>query len=200
MTFTIDWNLFGRIIILMALSLGIRALAFKRFDSIAIDLSFSSFAYNAGNIFFPVSDNVSRFENLFFLGGLFSLLALLWVHRRYLDGLHDQIIERIKTKKQKIVDAQCKDLRMRVVDVSGPLLRRAILLTFTSYGSFAWLRPGKLDARNEAAAFYLETMGIELKPDDFAMKKGNQIICMVIFFMLGLLSVACAVVRVNVGS
>jgi len=189
----VDYNTLAIILVIVALDIFIRWIAFKRVDSVAIEISIISLLFNFFR--FITDAYVEKYAHEWVIRlaiGIVTLGALITVHAVYFEKLR----EIIKKEIEEGLGTQ-KDYIVADGDKLAKLTRHSIFLTFVAFfnGTRLHIRKGKTDTR-EATVYLLKRLYKKTLPNNsFVLPRLNQIIGLGIFFVGGIVSISLTVVR-----
>lgn len=178
-----NWNALFIIILISAISILFRWISFNRVDSIALDFSISSVAY------IIISHSTTIYAVPRTILGITIVIILSFIHNKYFSILLSNTNSLIDVLIAECDHEEDED-KIKGLQASKPLARHAIFLSYVAFIKNGIIRKGKKDASNNYAYLLSQIFGETNKcsKDDLSLTKKEQIIGLVFFNLLGLLS------------
>lgn len=192
------------IIGISTVSILFRWLAFNRVDSVALELSLVSFSVRVVETLIKYQEGAFSEKDIQYCGFLFGLVLLLSGFHAFSYQILTQKIRTVidRAKPQKGTDTEktkeLNELKRQALENTLPLARHAIFLSYSYFLEERlghYLRKGKKNARENYAKLIISLAGGQytVEPSDLLLPTPAQLIGLLIFLGLGILSVVLAV-------
>ena len=182
-----NWNALIIIMIISTISVLFRWISFKRVDSIAMELSISSIAYVI------ISFNTLTHSLYRVLIGIIIVIILSWIHFNYFSKLLNKTKTHIRVMIESVNSQgnKSKEEKKEALEAAIPLAKHAIFLSYVAFIKNGQIRKGKKTASKKYASLLSSIYGETDKctEEHLCLEKKDQIIGLILFNVLGLLSI-----------